>query len=295
MPVLKTLRYLVDHPLNRKNKVDAIVKFFRWQIGSRLIVGDVVCNWINNSKFIARAGEEGITGNIYCGLHEFVDMAFLLHSLRDDDLFVDVGANVGSYTILACAVVGSRVYCVEPVPSTFDKLLCNIRINGVEDCVVASNIALGNMKDEIHLSSDENCANHVLAEGERSNQSVAVKVSTLDEELTQVPFMIKIDVEGYEYPALQGAQNLLKVDDLCSVIMELNGSGERYGFDEREIISMMLDLGFNTYSYEPFSRILTSLGGKNSSNGNTIFIRDLDRVVARISNAPKIEVNGVSI
>jgi hypothetical protein len=44
---------------------------------------------------------EKMSGNIYAGLHEFGDMAFVLHFLRAGDLFADVGANIGSYTVLA--------------------------------------------------------------------------------------------------------------------------------------------------------------------------------------------------
>ena len=51
-------------------------------------------------EFDRAAGMTGATGNVYCGLHEFEDMALVLHALRPRDLFVDVGANVGSYTVL---------------------------------------------------------------------------------------------------------------------------------------------------------------------------------------------------
>ena len=70
----------------------------------------------------------GITGNWYCGLHEFHEMAFVLHFLRKNDTFIDVGANVGSYTILA-AVTGSNVISIEPIPSTFNYLKNNVSIN----------------------------------------------------------------------------------------------------------------------------------------------------------------------
>ena len=43
----------------------------------------------------------GVTGNVYCGLHDFAEMSFMLHLLRAGDLFADIGANVGSYTVLA--------------------------------------------------------------------------------------------------------------------------------------------------------------------------------------------------
>jgi hypothetical protein len=65
----------------------------KWQIGSRLVPGEVIYQWVNNSKIVACTEEEGVTGNIYCDLHKFPDMAFLLHVLREEDLFVDIGAN----------------------------------------------------------------------------------------------------------------------------------------------------------------------------------------------------------
>ena len=56
---------------------------------------------------------DGATGNLYVGLHEFEEMAFLLHFLRRGDLFADVDANVGSYTILAAVAVGTEAIAFE--------------------------------------------------------------------------------------------------------------------------------------------------------------------------------------
>lgn len=295
MSLVNTLKHLVNHPLNKSNKIAAIVRFLKWQVGSRLVPGEVIYQWINNSKIVARTGETGVTGNIYCGLHEFPDMAFLLHVLREGDLFVDIGANVGSYTVLASSAIGARGYCFEPVPSTYARLMTNIRLNNLGEHVVSLNIALGNSRGEIHFSSDQNCMNHVIADNEITENKITVTVSTLDEELKDDPFLMKIDVEGYETPALEGADNTLRNKELCCVIMELNGSGKRYGYDESKILSMMSDYGFKTYSYKPFERSLINLEGKNLTEGNTIFIRNMDRIMERIKAASKIEVHGVSI
>jgi len=295
LSLVNTLKNVLYHPLNKSNKMAAIVKFLKWQVGSRLVSGDVIHKWVNDSKIVARTGETGVTGNIYCGLHEFPDMAFLLHVLRKDDLFVDIGANVGSYTVLASSAIGARGYCFEPVPSTYARLMTNIRLNNLEEQVIALNVALGNSRGEIHFSSDQNCMNHVIADDEITESKIMVNVSTLDEELRNAPFLMKIDVEGYETPALEGAENTLKNEELCAVIMELNGSGNRYGYDESKIISMMSTYGFETYSYEPFERTLINLKGKNLTEGNTIFIRNMDRILERINAAPKIDVHGVSI
>jgi hypothetical protein len=85
----------------------------------------------------------GATGNIYSGLHEFEDMGFLLHFLRPDDLFVDIGANIGSYTILASAAIGAATIAFEPVPDTHEWLRLNVAINNVDNKVERRREALG--------------------------------------------------------------------------------------------------------------------------------------------------------
>jgi len=295
LSIANTLLHLINHPLNKSNKFAAIARFLKWQVGSRLVPGEVIYQWINDSKIVSRTGETGVTGNIYCGLHEFPDMAFLLHVLRREDLFVDIGANVGSYTILASAAIGAKGYCFEPVPSTYSRLMTNIRLNNLGESVTSLNVALGNAKGEILFSSDQNSMNHVIADNEVAANKITVNVSTLDEEVKDTPFLIKMDVEGYETPALEGAKKTLANEELCAVIMELNGAGNRYGYDEDKILSMMSGFGFKTYSYNPFERQLTRLEGKNITEGNTIFIRNLERISERIKSAPKIDVHGASI
>ncbi len=71
-------------------------------------------------------------------------MAYILHILTHDDLFVDVGINVGSYTILASAVKRARVFCFEPIGSTYQKLLDNIKLNELSERVAPFNIGISN-------------------------------------------------------------------------------------------------------------------------------------------------------
>ena len=172
--------------------------------------------------------------------------------------------------------------------------MANVRINNLEEGrVVPLNIALGDKKGELYFSSDQNCMNHVVANKEKIEKKIIVNVSTLDQELKECPFLIKIDVEGYETPALLGAKSILENSKLCGVIMELNGSGDRYGYDELKILNMMFDYGFKAFSYNPFKRELVELSGKNNNEGNTIFIRDLRRVVERLKNSRLIKIHDI--
>jgi len=296
MSLASTLRFIASHPLNSHRRTDALVSFVRWQLGARLVPGRVVYDWIDGTRFIVRLGETGLTGNMYCGLHEFADMAYVLHTTTPADLFVDVGANVGSYTLLACSVRRARGICFEPVPQTYQRLLDNLRLNDLTDRVRAFNLGLSDRRGELRFTVGENCMNHVMADGEDAADSTQVDVVPLDSILDgESPTAMKIDVEGFESAVIRGAPRCLGKASLNSVIMELNGSGERYGFSEGSILQEMRDHGFSTYTYEPFSRRLRSLEGKNNASGNTLFIRNREEIERRIAAAPRTTVAGVEI
>lgn len=94
MQLIKVLRFIFNHPFNSDNKFGGIMKFLKWQINCRLNPYPILYLYTENSKFIIWKGLTGATGNLYCGLMEYDEMAFLLHFLRPEDLFIDIGANV---------------------------------------------------------------------------------------------------------------------------------------------------------------------------------------------------------
>ena len=247
--------------------------------------------WVNDARLIVRSGLTGATGNLYAGLHEFEDMAFVLHALRPADVFVDIGANVGSYTVLGGAVVGARGISIEPIPATFALLQQNIAINNLGDRVQALNIGLGQSEGVLRFTCGLDTVNHVLSEGESANDTIDVPVRTLDAVLGgTMPTLIKIEVEGFETEIIAGAAQTLALSGVLAIIMELNGSGNRYGFDENALHRQVLDKGFETYRYRPFQRMLESLRGERMSGGNTLYIRDVDKVAERIKSAPAVRV-----
>lgn len=264
------------------------MRFIKWQINGLINPYPIVYPFTEHSKLLMWKGLTGATGNLYCGLMEYQDMSFLLHFLKDGDLFIDIGANVGVYTILASAEVKANTISIEPVPSTFNHLMDNIRINNIQDKVLAYNIGLGKEDSVIKFTRSLDTVNHVAIEGE--SDTIDVQVKALDNILSEViPVLLKIDVEGFETAVLNGAEKLLQEDKLKAIIIELNGSGERYGYDENDIHQKLLALGFLPYDYNPFERRLTVLD--NHGKHNTIYVRDIEFVQARITTARKINVH----
>jgi FkbM family methyltransferase len=298
MRIGNTLGFILGHPLNRNHPVKAIQRFLAWQIGSRLLPGAVVFNWINDAKVIVRRGDSGITGSIYCGLQEFEEMSYVLHTITSNDLFVDVGANIGAYTILACAVKGARGFCFEPIPDTYARLRANLRLNDLDERVISLNMGVSDKEGVLLFTSDQDTINHVATQDEKHKGNVVrVDVKTLDSILREeTPSIIKIDVEGFETPVLQGAVKTLAQPSLHSIIIELNGSGARYGFDELNITRLLEAAGFQAYHYRPVERRLVALESLSQLHpGNVIFVRDAESIQQRLHRAPRLSINGHDI
>jgi FkbM family methyltransferase len=113
----------------------------------------------------------------------------------------------------------------------------NIYLNRLVDHVKPLNVAVGEKAGELEMMAVQDTVNRVVSEGVYSGKKVIVPVVTIDETLAgRVPKLIKIDVEGFETQVIRGATRTLENPKLQAVLMELNGSGEAYGFDEKKYI-----------------------------------------------------------
>ena len=139
-----TLKFILTHPLIKRDKKWAcFLNYTFWQIGARLLAKKIIVPWVGESKLIIGIGETGATGNVYTGFAEYQDMLFLLHALRPEETFVDIGANIGVYTILASKVIGAKTISFEPIRSAYDRLLDQVKINRVDHLVSAENKGVG--------------------------------------------------------------------------------------------------------------------------------------------------------
>lgn len=289
MNTLNLLKFIYNHPFNSESKIGGLLNFFKWQINCRLNPYPVIYPYTENSKFIIWKGLTGATGNLYCGLIEYNEMAFLLHFLRPNDLFIDIGANVGAYTILASAEINAKTISIEPVPSTFKNLMDNILVNHIQTNVKPLNIGLGSKNGKLKFTRSFDTVNHVAIDNE--TDTIEVDISTLDTILStepSPPILLKIDVEGFETEVLNGAEKTLSNKSLKAIIIELNGSGERYGYDENNIHNKLIELGFKTFHYNPKRRQLKEIGSFGTHN--TIYLRNIEFVEERIKSARQIKI-----
>lgn len=284
--IFKIILNIYNHPLNSNYKFRSIFKFIRWQLATRIFNKKILIDWVDNSKFLCSRGETGLTGNIYFGLSEYIDMLFLLHVLKIDDLFIDVGANVGAYTILASGVVGSNSMAFEPIKETAKRLEMQCQLNGIQDKVSILVNGVGAINEVLEFSCSNDTINKVAISGD-SELTESVDVVKLDDVVTyDGNMLIKIDVEGFESNVIDGAKELLSNSKVYAVIIELNDSGEIYGHSNQEVHKKLTLLGFNPILYNPFGKKFKITGDYLKNRMNTIYIRDSKFIQNRLLSSP---------
>lgn len=181
-----------------------------------------------------------------------------IRGFRPDEVLVDVGANVGMYSVLSAATRGVRVFAFEPESQNYALLNRNILANGLDDRVKAFCVALSDHSGlgELHLSqfvTGGSC--HSLDERVdfkhdpmKPAYSQGCVSFTLDELVAAgkvaPPDHIKIDVDGFEPQVVDGAENTIRSGRVRSLLIEIN----RNLPDHAALVETLVDWGFR---YDP--------------------------------------------
>jgi FkbM family methyltransferase len=180
--------------------------------------------------------------------------ALFRSALSPGDVCVDVGANIGYFTLLAAALVGpnGRVYALEPAPDTYAALAASIELNrfsNVRALCVAAGEAEGEalLDDHVHsvLSSIRGTSNDGNGEADGLTVPVRSVASVIEPSDLSRLRLVKIDVEGYELEVLRGLEPVLEGGARPTVMVEVHaGRGRR-------AVPLLLDL-VEKYDLKPY-------------------------------------------
>ena len=209
---------------------------------------------------------EYIQRSIYfLGYYEIRETRLVRRLLRRGDTFVDVGANIGWFTLVAARCVGQqgRVIAFEPSSSVFAQLARNVALNSAPN-VVLERLALSHSCGTALLSNaapDNGGTRHITL-GDRRPEDVAgepVATMTLDAYVETAGLkrirLIKIDVEGAEFDVLSGMRSALKRQACDYVIIEVeDGRLVQEGRSSMELLRFLSECGYTLSSIGLFGR-----------------------------------------
>jgi FkbM family methyltransferase len=210
--------------------------------------------------------------------------------LKNGDVFIDAGANVGYFSAVAAGLVGKtgQVHSFEPVPEYFKKLK-NLSDANSRYKITANQLALGDKEttEKIYIGGPSHIGDNTFfpdfLEGISEVRTADVKVCRLDKYIKDKGLsnikLIKIDVEGFEFPLLLGMEEYFlechKTGNCPVIICEICPKAYSYlGYKLEDIFNYM-----KKFSYEPFEVI----NEKNRVDINKLKERDVADVVFKHS------------
>jgi FkbM family methyltransferase len=190
---------------------------------------------------------------------EAASLGTFLKCLKEGDVVLDVGANVGIYSLLASEVIGpkGKVYAFEPTPSTYDALQRNFHYNHVESQCICIRKGLSDKNSVGRVASPElakryqsgDAFNYIETVDISPTDAGAIELTTIDEfaranEITRID-VIKIDIEGAELLCLKGAEAFLRSKDRPIILFEaIDDNSKRFGYSAMDVILYLSQYGY---------------------------------------------------
>jgi len=176
------------------------------------------------------------------GLYDYNNMRLLQWLFRGGGTFFDIGANIGSYTLVASEQGNAQVVAFEPHPTTVKLLSENVRLNGRQNVTVCP-MALGQRDGSLWLTDHAGSSiNHSVAQHEgRTVEVPCRRVDTFCGERGMTPNYVKLDVEGFEFDVLIGFGSRLRLVEL--LLIECIGLSEQRSVGARAIHELLTEYG----------------------------------------------------
>jgi FkbM family methyltransferase len=270
-----------------------------WQLWRRILRRPLRFRTVTGAFLrLIPGASDSLSGFWYETLPDFEELAFTLHLLRPGDLFVDVGANQGGWSLVA-AGRGARVIAFEPVPLTCDRLRANLACNvrEVANRVEVRQSGLGTAKSTARFTADLDVGNHQLdPQQEDGAAALTVEIVSADDALRGTgPVVMKIDVEGFELAVLKGAREVLSDPRLRAVVMETFRPQRAQDPALLLAESLLREHGLLAAGYDPWTRTLEYLTDPAAGGQNTIYVKAIDEVRQRVRDATPLEAFGQRI
>lgn len=188
------------------------------------------------------------------GMFEPGVTAVLSRLLQPEDLFLDVGANIGYHTLVA-ASRGAAVHAFEPVPRLADRVRRNAALNQLESQIHVVDAAVSNRSGTSHLyvAARADDGSHSLLQGVKASsvETIPVRLTTLDVHLAdaaRLPTVVKIDVEGCEALVLDGASETLGgVPSSCWIVETGDRLADQLGECAASVLDRLFSRGYRVF------------------------------------------------
>jgi len=275
MSKLAALTTIFSHPLNRKKPLSTALKILFWKMNQLFFKFAILIQIVPGLFCICYPQSAYGTLVAQTLLPEFEEMTFLQEILQADDTFFDVGANMGSWSLVAAGKIKfGHIYAFEPGSIALQNLYQNIRLNQLENKITVIEKVVSNKSGyESFVLETIPDINHIAYGNLSGKKVIKYQSTTLDsfienERISKID-VLKVDVEGAEHKVLEGLLKNIASHKIGILIVELNFHTSEFGFSPKETVKLMQDADYEIFVFDE-KKHLVSLNEVNLKAKNIL-------------------------
>ncbi len=289
--LLSMARHVWTHKNNRGRRGRAFAKAICWQLKKRLFGAPTFIRINDAVTFKVVPDSKYGSLVVYTGLPDYDELKFLSRVLRAGDAFVDIGSNVGFYTLFASTLVADGpILAIEPNPANVKVLREQICLNSLSSVTVVPE-ALSDSTGVVKFSAPLRETGRINLKSDGTESHFAVPCRKLDDlltpEMSQRRVIAKMDIEGGECLALRGAATTLSSKSIPIWVFELSQHNLRsLGSSVDELLSHFVNAGYEILYWDEETARLGCRGDHlDSGRSNYIASCDSEFLYSRLGSA----------
>jgi len=202
--------------------------------------------YVKGFHFIVHKNDTCVADGLRSGeLFEKFIVTFVRHFINPKRNIIDLGANIGTHSVIYSNYTSGNIYAFEPQKIVYDILVKNIELNNCVN-IIPYNFGASNVSKEFYMNACyENKDNHgafKIDDTLSEETGLKIECKIIDELNIQDVCYVKIDVEGHEYEALLGMKQLL-IRDHPTIMIEIHESCPT----KNDTFSLLVELGYKTH------------------------------------------------
>lgn len=263
MKYINSLLIILKHPLNYNRIFCTLLRIFWWKINQLYIKIPAVVEMIDGVKCICYPNSSYGGLVVYTRLPEYHEMKFILSKLKKFDTFIDVGANIGVFSLLAVSKIeNGKVYSFEPNEVAGTIFRENIRLNDFSKVI----------NHDERIVSDKNGSEYFTLTKHSEVSHISYKKSSVKDHNKRIKSIkldsfceknkikkvriLKIDVEGAEKKVLKGSESLIKDNLIDYILFESNIDSKEYGYESEETKDFLMKYGYDLYEFNKKGKLI---------------------------------------
>jgi FkbM family methyltransferase len=256
----KVIRAFSGHGIGKIPIIRDVHKFINFNLRPRFVK-------IGKNKMFLDPNDTIVSKNLATrGIYESAETEIVRREIKKGDMVLDIGANIGYYTLIFAELVGEngKVFAFEPDPDNFALLNKNVQINNYHNVVlIKKGVSDKNGMAKLYLS-EKNKGDHRIYDLFDGRKFVEIETIQLDDyfrDYKEKIDFIKVDIQGAEVSAFHGMRNILEKNQNVKILTEFWPEGIRNsGANPEEYLQFFTERGFKMYDIGGKMEKIKSIG-----------------------------------